>query len=441
MIGTLQQLTDLMKARGARLVYAKKLAPNDNSKNQIYLGGDFSALNIIPHGDVETDDTELAGSVRDRAKAKVRFRWIDADGQYEAPNAQLILYPKYPEVRMSGFLKGCRNAPNEVLTVRDEGRVLFFGIAEDGSVLGYAAGAGTPLATELHAREGLTPAGVFLALPMAMQQTSTKAQLVSALEAVYRKHWIPSQKLGSDGVARPYSARNGGGYTLEAELGISPNGYSEPDYLGWEVKQYAVDDFSRFMPKSPVTLLTPEPTGGFYREQGVEAFVRKYGYADKSGKANRLNFGGVYACNRLYHADTGLRLTLIGFDAQSGKIVDLTGGVALVDRAGDVAALWRFTGIIEHWSRKHAQAAYVPSLFRDPPPEYRYGPRIQLCEQTDLTLFLRAVDAGTVYYDPGIKVENANSPRPLIKRRSQFRIRHDRLETMYHRSETVELVI
>jgi hypothetical protein len=441
MIDTLEQLTDLMKARGARLVYAKKLAPNDNSKNQIYLGGDFSALNIIPHGDIETDGSELAGSVRDRAKARVRFRWIDADGQHEAPNAQLILYPKYPEVRMSGFLKGCRNAPNDVLTVRDEGRVLFFGITDDGSVLGYAAGAGTPLAVALHAREGLTPAGVFLALPMAMQQTSTKAQLVSALEAVYRKHWIPSQKLGSDGVARPYSARNGGGYTLEAELGISPNGYSEPDYLGWEVKQYAVDDFSRFAPKSPVTLLTPEPTGGFYREQGVEAFIRKYGYADKSGKANRLNVGGIYACNRLYHADTGLRLTLIGFDAQSGKIADLTGGVALVDRAGDLAALWRFTGIIEHWSRKHAQAAYVPSLFRTPPPEYRYGPRIQLCEQTDLTLFLRAMEAGTVYYDPGIKLENANSPKPLVKRRSQFRIRHDQLEAMYHRSETVELAI
>ena len=293
MIETLEQLTILMKARGARRIYAKKLAPNDNSKNQIYLGGDFSALNIIPHGEVETDDTELAGSVRDRAKARVRFRWIDGDGQYEAPNAQLILYPKYPEVRMSGFLKGCRNAPNDVLTVRDEGRALFFGITDDGSVLGYAAGAGTALASELHSREGLAPAGVFLVLPMAMQQTSTKAQLISALEAVYRKHWIPSQKLGSDGIARPYAARNGGGYTLEAELGISPNGYSEPDYLGWEVKQYAVDDFNRFMPKSPVTLLTPEPTGGYYREQGVEAFVRRYGYPDKSGKANRLNFGGI----------------------------------------------------------------------------------------------------------------------------------------------------
>ncbi|MBK6989645.1 MAG: hypothetical protein IPH33_16245 [Bacteroidetes bacterium] len=25
---------------------------------------------------------------------------------------------------------------------------------------------------------------------------------------------------------------------MEAELGIKPNGFSEPDYLGWEVKQF-----------------------------------------------------------------------------------------------------------------------------------------------------------------------------------------------------------
>ncbi len=38
----------------------------------------------------------------------------------------------------------------------------------------------------------------------------------------------------SDGSITPYLARNGGGYTLEAELGILPNSYSEPDLLGWE---------------------------------------------------------------------------------------------------------------------------------------------------------------------------------------------------------------
>lgn len=439
MIETLESLTALMRQGGAVRIHAKKLAPNDNSKNQIYLGGDFSALNIIPHGDIETDDTNLAGSVRDRAKAAIRFRWIDEHGQYEAPNAQLILYPKYPEVRMSGFLKGCRQAPSHILTVRDEGRVLFLGITHEGQVLGYAAEAGSPLANALYAQANLTPAGVFLLLPTDTHFGNSKEQLLATLAAIYSKHWIPSQKLGSDGIRHPYTARNGGGYTLEAELGITPNGYSEPDYLGWEIKQYSVTDFSKYRPKSPVTLLTPEPTGGYYREQGVEAFVRKFGYADKSGKEDRINFGGIYACNRSWHADTGLQLRLTGYDPDSRKITDMTGGLALVDRNDNLAALWKFGGIIEHWSRKHAQAAYVPSLFQTPPPEYRYGARVQLCEQTDLSLFLSAVAKGTVYYDPAIKIENANGPKPLIKRRSQFRIKHDQLETMYHQTEIREL--
>lgn len=138
MIDTLEALAGLLRQGGAERIYAKKLAPNDNSKNQIYLGGDFSALNVIPHGAVETDETDTAGCVRDRAKASVRFWWMDENGRYEAPNAQLILYPKYPEVRMSGFLKGCRNAPGDVMRVRDEGRVLFLGITRDGRVLGCA---------------------------------------------------------------------------------------------------------------------------------------------------------------------------------------------------------------------------------------------------------------------------------------------------------------
>ena len=53
---------------------------------------------------------------------------------------------------------------------------------------------------------------------------------------IHELGWIESKRLNSDGKAISYRAPNGGGYTLEAELGIVPNGVSEPDYLGWEVK-------------------------------------------------------------------------------------------------------------------------------------------------------------------------------------------------------------
>lgn len=431
-----------MRDLGATRIYGKKLAPNDNSKNQIYLGGDFSVLNVIPHGEIYSDSEEKAGSKRDRAKARVRLFWIGGgNSKHLAPDANLILYPKYPEVRMSGFLRGCIAPPSDILTVRDEGRVLILGITPDGETLGYAAAAESAVAKEF-----LTgtwePLGVLLELPTGPDlKVSTKSLLLAELKRIYQLRWIMSQKLGKDGIKAPYAARNGGGYTLEAELGITPNGNADPDFMGWEVKQYGVNNFTKFLPKTPVTLMTPEPTGGFYKEHGIAEFMKKFGYADKSGKADRINFGGIYTNEKAFHADTGLKMVLDGFDAGSGKITDLDGGISLIDKTSAVAAHWSFSGMMQHWNRKHAQAAYVPSLFRTPPPEYSYGPRILLCEQTDFLLFLKSFADGTVYYDPAIKIENASAANPDIKRRSQFRIKHHSLTKMYYQSEIAEIAL
>lgn len=46
-------------------------------------------------------------------KATLDFWWVSDNGSAaNAPGAQLILYPKYPEVRLSGFLKSCATAPS-----------------------------------------------------------------------------------------------------------------------------------------------------------------------------------------------------------------------------------------------------------------------------------------------------------------------------------------
>lgn len=429
----------MMRQLGASRIYAKKLSPNDNSKNQVYLGGGFGALNLIPHSEIVIDTSDRGGSKRDRPKAAVRFYWVDGDGRHAAPDANLILYPDYPEVRMSGFLKGCRAAPSHVMTVRDPGRVLFLGTTPDGDVLGFATATDDPVTAELNA--GTWDAlGVFLELPLSIEDANPKEHLLDELRRISRMRWIDSQKLSRDGVKRPYAARNGGGYTLEAELGISPNGYSEPDFLGWEVKQYSVGDFNRFVPKSPVTLMTPEPTGGVYKVDGVGAFLRRYGYADRSGKPDRLNFGGIYLCDKELHQLTGLRMVVSGFDPAGCKITDIEGGLMLLDRGDEVAASWSFKGLMSHWNRKHAQAAYLPSLFRTPPPQYAFGAKVLLCERTDFILFLRAFASGKVYYDPAVKIEKASETSPKIKRRSQFRIRHSHITDMYHSHETVNLI-
>ena len=117
----------------------------------------------------------------------------------------------------------------------------------------------------------------------------------------------------------------------------------------------------------------------------------------------------------------------------------MDGGILLLSRDDEIAAAWGFTGIMQHWNRKHAQAAYIPSIFQTPPPEYAYGPKVLLCERTDFSLFLQAAASGIIYYDPAIKVEMSPTGKPIIKRRSQFRIKHSQLTTMYHHNETVNL--
>jgi hypothetical protein len=77
----------MMQAQGAVRFYAKRLAANDNSKNQIYLGGGFGALNILPHAPVTSDETVIAGSVRRRDKANMQFFWVDETGPSPAPDA------------------------------------------------------------------------------------------------------------------------------------------------------------------------------------------------------------------------------------------------------------------------------------------------------------------------------------------------------------------
>lgn len=184
--------------------------------------------------------------------------------------------------------------------------------------------------------------------------------------------------------------------------------------------------------------MTPEPTGGFYQDSGVEAFVRKFGYADKLLRPDRMNFGGIHKVG-VSQESTGLTMRLRGYDAVEAKITDATGAIELVSHSGEVAAEWAFTGLLAHWSRKHTLAAYVPSRSRkEPSLQYAYGSRIRLAQHTDSLRLLRALATGTVYYDPGIKLENV-STNPRVKRRSQFRIASKSIAALYETVEVVEV--
>lgn len=432
---TLANIARLFKEAGCRNLYAKVLARNDNSKQQIYFGPGFSALSLFPNRGVTPD----AKPDNQTYKAQISFSWIDADGSCtSAPGAQLILYPQYPEVRFSGFLRGCQKAPNQLLTSRVHGRILFMGVTRDESVIGFVAAADSDLALEFVGKFTVPDMGVFseIPIPVADGIRDARAGLLSELFRIHELNWIDSKRLDGDGSIVPCRASNCGGYTLEAELGVIPNGRSEPDFLGYEVKQTAVPNFNR-AESGVITLMTPEPNGGLYQEAGTKVFLRKYGYPDKLGRGDRINFGGNFKVGAR-NGNTGLTMHLLGYE--NGKIHDKNGVIALVADDGEIAASWNFQGLMEHWARKHAHAAYVPSMLRkEPIQQYCYSRNIRLASQPDFMLVLRALETGVIYYDPGIKLENASAERSRLKKRSQFRIKSRDLTSIYGLCEQIDV--
>lgn len=447
----LDALTDLMQSVGVRKIYIKKLAPNDNSKNQPYFGFHLTDLPFIPTGPMEASQSNSNKTKNPSRKIKyqtsVKLQWLDANGnRYPAPNTKLIYYPQYPEVRFSGFLLGSKvdlsrwMAPEK--QGRAEGRWLLLGVTESDAVYGYLATPESALAKELEKTQLTKTTTIFREIDVSKRQAvaDTRAALLEKLLAIHQMGWVTGQKLGNDMIATPYKAQNGGGYTLESLLGITPNGIAEPDYLGWEVKQFGVKAFPLKSAK-PTTLMTPEPNGGIYTAQGAAEFVRRFGYPDKSGKPDRLNFGGKHIIGKLC-VSTKLTLNLDGFDSQTQKITKADGAITLTDHTHAVAASWSFAKLIDHWKRKHSQAVYIPCSMRQSTSgghEYYFGNNVELGRGTDFEMFLSAMLNGYIYYDPGIKLENASDPKSSPKRRSQFRVNHKHLHALYKSLDFIDV--
>jgi hypothetical protein len=429
-------LKKVFSDNGCQKIYVKVLSANDNSKQQVYFAGSFDVLNIFPISEIYPERTEKGVET---FKATLKFSWIGDSGSIsKAPNSKFILYPEYPEVRFSGFLRGCEAAPSQIMSSRESGRLLFIAVTSSGHLLGYVTDAKSEVALEFKALSDLDSLGVFRIIPI-KSSLDSRQKLLDELKRIHLDGWIDSKRLDKNGLVLPCNSSNCGGYTLEAELGIKPNGYSEPDYLGYEVKQFKARSFDRIA-KEVITLMTPEPTGGLYNEDGVENFIRSYGYKDRNGKEDRYNFGGVHKVGHV-HPLTNLKLELDGFDSSTGKITNAAGAINLIDTEDFVTASWSFASLLKHWNLKHNLACYVPSKsVKFPQRQYHYGNKILLGDGTDFQLFLSEMSNGHIYYDPGIKLENASSARPSTKRRSQFRIKSESLINIYHKTEILDLL-
>ena len=431
MFANISSLLKRFSELGAITAFCKPLAENDNSKQQIYLGGSFDVVQTFPFHDVEATENGKNSTY----KAKLDFLWIDETHTERATGAQLILYPQYPEVRLSGFLKGCKNAPSELMRPVPtgqrkfnnglDGRVLFFAVTKDEQTLAYLAPAESALANEFIQKLGdYEKQGVLFNIPLSAK--NSKIILLERLAEIRDFGWQPSVKLSKTGELKPYQAKNGGGYTLEALLGVIPNGRSEPDFMGWEIKGYSSDR---------VTLMTPEPTGGIYGENGVKVFVRQFG---KPTGNDTLYFTGLHkAYNK--NNSTGLTLIVSGFNSAKKVIENVNGAVELLTESGECAASWSFESLLMKWNKKHAQAAYVPYKSNQiEPPAYQYSNPTLMGEGTNFNLYLSALSAGLVVFDPASKVMNASTLKSTVKARSQFRIPVKKLSNLYQKFEPVD---
>lgn len=420
---------------GAVKLIAKPLAENDNSKQQIYLGGNYEILNVLPLEDVVTDTSAKLANF----KAKLNLFWLGKNNTLEpAPHSQLILYPNYPEVRLSGFLMGCKSAPSKHMQPIPkenrrpknswDGRVLWLGITNDRKVLAYLSLENSSLSLHfdnLRKNNVIERSGIFYQISLG-QIIDTKQSLLDELSRIKNLGWTPSVRMLTSGEIINYNAKNGGGYTLEALLGVKPNTKTAPDFLGWEIKAYSA---------GKVTLMTPEPNGGFYGENGCEAFLRKYGYLRKD---DSMYFTGVHKVGERKKA-TGQLMILDGFDPISQKITDISKGITMLDCTGSPSAVWTYRGLISHWNKKHANAAYIPYKREDDPSiNFKYNPPALLGIGTDFTKYLVAMHRGFINYDPAPKLINASSTNSSIKARSQFRISIRNLPSLYDKFEIVK---
>lgn len=408
-----------MQALGATRILLKPLSNNDNSKQQIYFGGSFEVLQDFPLGEIRADGESSKGPI---FKAPLKLLWITPDGKTEeAINSQVILYPKYPEIRLSGFLRGCSLAPSKIMkppTIEERElfasrkRGMILGLAED-KVFAYTGSWDEKISEQIQEyaehNQGKKVLSVFYEYYSSL--ADSQDLLLRKLKEIYSKGPIRSRRLDKSGNIIFYNAPNGAGFTLECEFGIVPNGNANPDFLDWELKTRS---------KSSTTLMTPEPDIGLYRHSYVN-FMKAH--------ANRRHPDKFYFTAKhhvgMRNPETHLTLFIEGYDPEKRKITQSEGGYFLKNDNGEIAAGWTFSKLLNHWKNKHTKTCYVSykDVEIDSSKHYYFGPKVCLATGASIEKFLHALSTGIVIYDPGCKYAlDPSTGKWRQKKRNQFRV-------------------
>ena len=142
---TMAALKTAFSKTNCKEVIVKLLATNqDNEKNQVYFGYSKELLSLFPskvsfRSPSESRSKSSSAAGKPILEHAFKLYWLsDRAEPALAPNAKIIDYFQYPEMRFSGFLSGCSNPPDALRRDSQDSygrRVLVMGISED-SVFG-----------------------------------------------------------------------------------------------------------------------------------------------------------------------------------------------------------------------------------------------------------------------------------------------------------------
>jgi len=435
---SIKDIYKLLEAYGAEVALLKLLPKNANDKNQIYIASDFGVLYELFDLTLAERAVSLSASVRAELGVRIseasfnKFFWMKRDGSLvEAKKVKAIVYPQYPEARLSG-LQTVEGSMPQALSVGftktnpDAKRLLVLARLPLGGCIGMVyLGISPKFEQELARLPSFERARSCKKL--VIEQGNSK-KLERRLAQVLG---VPLRgcRLDAFGKTLPFSGTQVCGYTLEHALGIVPNSSSDGDLYGIELKTHT---------QLKVTLFTPEPDGGEY-VRDFSAFMKKYGYEDDDGD---YRLTGIHRANEMCEK-SGLTLRLrecrltdgertwVDYDPQTPLTAKLDAvEVALIGRAGEVAASWSLPRLMNCWGAKHNETVYIQaekipnSNLVEVEGGYEhlitFGKNVMWCRQTSAERLLSAINNGTIYLDPAPKLHGSNPKKN--KRRSQWRV-------------------
>ena len=443
-IDSLEYLLSLFQSQGVRTAYVKHLAKRqDNSKNQIYLGGALEGVaNLFPatihaRSASKSKAKRKSKSGKPKLEAHLDFAWLSQNGDRDdAVHTCIIDYFQYPEIRLSGFLRGSSRSPRSLR--REEQahygqRILIMGTAADGKVVGVVlTERNDPLVVDFPELPLLDDSGVLHVLAVEGEIGVAPSELLrQEISAIIRGGWHKGRIRRKNGV-EPFRGAQGGGYTLEALLGVVANGDKAPDRHGFEIKSFS---------SSRISLMTPTPDFGFQGEHSFREFMHAYGRSGSRGDGS-LRFTGVHRCGEVCKS-TGFGMRVSGYDRGSdsfGDVIEV--GVEIFDPAtGDIVAGWSLEKLANCWNAKHANALYIKCKKKatNDIPLWRYANDWLTGMGTDVWRLLRAIDGGLVFYDPADTIYADGGTKVRSQWRINVRDLPEAMERLYARSETVTL--